>query len=223
MVLDVRFECPSGVLGPPFDSLPLVVERWRADRDGDPRMRHSILLRPRCCKGTDSSVGIVGESTSVPQVYNDVTDEELRLFYSGARSTVSEVETAAGSDVLRRLHATLHGSFYSSLVPSLLAQPSVEYVSDTGLFVGFESQVGRPLHAYRLLRLHCSCRTRFLRVGARVDCAVPFTFNVVVFVGGSQRLGRLRVGRPRCCTSRAPWRRYPQLPRRVPSSPDVVL
>ena len=127
--IDVRFECPPGFLGPPFESLSLAVDRWVGPGSVESsagRPRHRVLLRPRCGGGK-----------------SDATDAMILAAY-----------TAAGSDggastlgAARSLHASLSATFNEAVVPTMLALPAVVYVSDTGLFVGAEAEVSveRPV------------------------------------------------------------------------------
>lgn len=121
--LDVQFECLPGILGPPFDTLSLAVDRWVGPgsvQDSVGRPRHRVLLRPRC-----------GGRKA------DVTDAAILAAYAGAGSDGSASTLGAA----RSLHSVLSATFADAIVPSMLALPSVVYVSDTGLFVGAEAEV----------------------------------------------------------------------------------
>ena len=120
------------MLGPPFDALPHLVGRWQGsalkrggssvDDDGIPR--HLVLLRPRCQR----------RGTTQPSAPRDA-----ELF--GAYTAPGAACGTASLSAARALHGALGHLFPSSVVPSLLAQAAVEYVTDSGLFVGAEGQV----------------------------------------------------------------------------------
>jgi hypothetical protein len=138
LALDVAFESPKGFLLPPFEGLPNAVGRWEGLCEATSALpRHHVLLRPR---GSNPSSAPLNSAVRL-------SDADLVSAYwrRGDGATGGTALTPAPSpallSALRRLHEAVSESFVTVAGPAMLAAPTVEYVSNTSLFVGLESEV----------------------------------------------------------------------------------
>jgi hypothetical protein len=144
LVLDIAFAAPEGYLPAPFHSLPRHVGRWQpgarsiydpdADSDqGSEASRHHILLRPRGLASDGTSMSI----DELVLVYHYPVDEANKPLIRALA-----VDTHI-TDALQRQHESLRTGFATLAGPALLSAPTVEFVSNSGLFLGFEAEVFR--------------------------------------------------------------------------------